>query len=319
FDIWKLEEKIVTYLKCSTTSYISYTFAVQAINQFKTEEPIFFDGPVTDGEKDFKQLPKPTNVIMKKKSDRLNVSYKPITFSATPNIFKGYKIKLYKVQSNNEYESSANEHLVAESSANEHLIAESPLIEGIASSNYDFITKNIKFEKSRNCQVEVKAEVYAVVKNDQAINSFPEKSARTIKFLPSPNDLQISAEADESHEPKFVVSCAFNSEIPKYVLGVKNTKTEKTVQSTIQDCSPSRRVEEMFSNNYDLLDSSDSSEIVKFRAFAQAIGDDDQLDSDIIMSISEIIQYAAPKNVTYVYTNNPFFGHQFNVKFEGPK
>ncbi|CAG8688012.1 582_t:CDS:2 [Dentiscutata erythropus] len=309
FDIWKFEEKIESYSRYSYTPYISYTFAIQAKNKLIEERIDFFDGPVTDAEKDFKQLPKPTNIIMKKKSDRLNVSYKPITFSETSNIFKGYKVKLYKVRPKNEYS-------VAELSTNNHLVAESPLIE---SSYYDFIIKDIKFEENRNYQVEVEAEVYAVVKNDQAINSFPEKSTRTIKFLPSPKDLQISAKANESHEPTFVVSCAFNSEIPKYVLGVINTKTEKTVQSTIEDCSPSRRVEQKFHNNSDLLDSSDSSEIVKFRAFTQAIGDDDQIDSDILMSVSEIIQCAAPKNVTYAYNNNLFFGHEFKVMSEVPE
>ncbi|KAF0436562.1 hypothetical protein F8M41_004705 [Gigaspora margarita] len=307
FDIWKLEKKIES---CSSLSYKIYTFAVQATNKFMNEDG-FCDGPMTKNEKDFKQLPKPTNVIMTKIPDRLNISYEPITFSESSEIFKGYMVKLYKVQPRNKYS-------VAESLENENLVAESPLIKDITSRYYDFIIKDIKFEENRNYQVEVEAEVYAVVSSDQAINSFPEKSAGTMKLLPSPKDLQISAKAEESHEPIFVVSCAFNPEIRNYVLGVKNIKTEKTIKKLIPDPSPSERVEQILSpNNSDLLDSMDSSEIVKFCAFAQSIGGNDQLDSKIVMSVSEVKQYAAPHKVTYVFIRDHLLPDTFEVSFEG--
>ncbi|CAG8751859.1 31067_t:CDS:1 [Gigaspora margarita] len=307
FDIWKLKKKIESYSRSSFSSYKFYTFTVQATNKFINEDG-FCDGPITKIEKDFKQLPKPTNVIMIKKPDRLNVSYDPITFSESSKIFKGYMVKLYKVQPRNRY--SVTESL--------HLVAESPLIKDITSRYYDFIIKDIKFEENRNYQVEVEAEVYAVVSNDQAINSFPEKSVGTMKFLPSPNDLQISAKAEESYEPMFVVSCIFNLEIRNYVLGVKNIKTEKTIKKIITDPSPSERVEQiLFLNNSDLLDSTDSSEIVKFCAFAQAIGDCDQLDSNIVMSASEVKQYEAPHNVTYVFKRDYLLPDTFEVSFEG--
>ncbi|KAF0436563.1 fibronectin type III domain-containing protein [Gigaspora margarita] len=312
FDIWKLGKRIESSSSSSILSYKSYTFSVQATNKFVSDDQIsFFDGPVSVGEKDFKQLPKPTNIIMKKEPDRLNVSYEPITLSESSEIFKGYKVKLYKVQPRDKYS-------VTVSLENVLLVAESPLIKDITSRYYDFITKDIKIKENRNYQVEVKAEVYAVASSDQAINSFPEKSTRTMKFLPSPNDLQISAKAEKSHEPIFVVSCAFNPEIRNYVLGVKNTKTEKTIKNIITNPFPSERVEQIFSpNNSDLLDSIDSSEIVKFCAFAQAIGDNDQLDSNIVMAASEIKQYAAPHNVTYVFIRDHLLPDTFEVSFEG--
>ncbi|KAF0532293.1 hypothetical protein F8M41_011336 [Gigaspora margarita] len=185
-------------------------------------------------------------------------------------------VKLYKVQPRIKYS-------VSNSLENEHLVDELPLIEDITSRYYDFIIKDVKFEENSNYQVAVKAK----------------------------------SKAGETHEPIFKVSCAFNPEIRNYVLGVKNTKTEKIIRKIVVDPYRSERVEQIFSpNNSDLLDSTDSSEIVKFCAFAQAIGDNDQLDSNIILSASEVKQYVAPYNVTYVF-NSHILGDEFVVKFEG--
>ncbi|KAF0562532.1 hypothetical protein F8M41_000039 [Gigaspora margarita] len=195
FDIWELKKKIESCSRSSFLSYKFYTFAVQATNKFMSEDG-FCDGPMTKIENDFKQLLKPTNVIMTKKPDRLDVSYEPITFSGSSGIFKGYMIL-----------------------------------------HQDIMTL-LNLKKYRNYQVEVEAEVV-----DQIL-------------------------------------------------------------------SP---------NNSDLLDSTGSSEIVTFCAFAQAVGDNDQLDSNIVMSVSEVKQYGAPHNVTYVFNSDQILGDEFVVKFEGPE
>ncbi|CAG8510510.1 16498_t:CDS:2, partial [Racocetra persica] len=295
FDIWKLEEE-KSIERCST-SCKSYTFTVRATNDVLKEDRIdTFDGPVTVIEKDFKQLPKPTKVNMKKESDRLNVSYQPITLTEGLNIFEGYKVNLYDIQKP------------------EKAIAESQIIKKITSSYYDFILKEIKFEEDKD----YRAEVHAVVSNDQAINSFPEKSTKTMRSLPFPKNIQIAAKNDKSNEQMFVVSCDFNPKIQTYKLGVENTKTGKTIEKTINIQSQDKINQELSPENSDLLESPSSSEKVEFRAFAQAIGDDDQLDSKIVKSDSTVTQFAAPQKVDFNYSHGIFFGHEFGVNFEKP-
>ncbi|CAG8754955.1 17566_t:CDS:1, partial [Racocetra fulgida] len=267
------------------------------VTVFEKDRKDIFDGPVTVIEKDFKQLPKPTNVNMKKESDRLTVSYQPITLSEGLNIFEGYKVNLYDIQKPDK------------------AIAESQIIKKITSSYYEFNLKEIEFEEDQD----YRAEVHAVVSTDQAISSFPEKSTRTMRSLPFPRNIQITAKNDKSNEQIFVVSCDFSSKIQTYKLGVENTKTGKTIEKTINIQSQDKIDQELSPDNSDLLESPDSSKKVKFRAFAQAIGDDDQLDSKIVKSDSTVAQYAAPQNVDFSYRYDEILNHEFTVTFEEPE
>ncbi|CAG8654057.1 26830_t:CDS:2 [Gigaspora margarita] len=194
------------------SSLVQEVLSFQATNKFMSEDG-FCDWPMIKIEKDFKQLLKPINVIMTEKPDRLNVCYEPITFSGSSGIFKGHMILHQDIMT--------------------------------------LLLKILNLKKYRNYQVEVEAEVYAVVSTD---------------------------------------------------------------------LSPSERVDRILSpNNSDLLDSTGSSEIVTFCAFAQTVGDNDQLDSNIVMSVSEVKQYGAPHNVTYVFNSDQILGDEFVVKFEEPE
>ncbi|CAG8805906.1 7355_t:CDS:1, partial [Gigaspora rosea] len=180
-----------------------------------------------------------------------------------------------------------------------HIVAETPLIEGILSNYYNFNLKDIKFEKNGNYQ----AQVYTVVSNDQTISSFPEKSTRTIKCISSPKNVQISFNVES--DMRILVSCAFDSKIKAYVLGVINFKTKSYKSKLIIPSDDSSIVKHELSLT-EMREIHDSSESAEFHAFAQSIGDKDEFDSIIINSDSVVTQFEAPKNILLTLDNNDF-------------
>ncbi|CAG8522999.1 22666_t:CDS:2 [Cetraspora pellucida] len=125
YDMQEFEKQIMN----SGCPIITYTCTIQAVNGKGS-----FDGPVAHINKGFKQLPKPTNVNMEKISNKLHITYTPITLSDNlKKDFKGYRINLCNIQS-----------------PNERLVAKSPLIEDINSGCHDFHFEDIKFEEVKH-------------------------------------------------------------------------------------------------------------------------------------------------------------------------
>ncbi|CAG8526905.1 31142_t:CDS:10 [Gigaspora margarita] len=252
YDMQKFDEQIRNFHYQMAT----YTCKIQAVNGRG-----FFDGPVTHDDKGFTQLPRPRHVDMEKISNNLHVSYSPITLPDNlKKDFKEYKIYLCNLQQ-----------------SNERIVAESPLINGITSSYYDFAFEDIKFEENVNYF----AKVYAISSNNQTISSFSGNSTKTMKRLLPPKNVQISIMINES-DTQILASCAFDSKIKVYILGVINIKTK---------CS--KKIH-------------DSSERAEFHAFAQSIGNKNEFDSIIIKSDSAVTQFAAPKNILLTHKKNNF-------------
>ncbi|RIB06355.1 hypothetical protein C2G38_2217336 [Gigaspora rosea] len=275
YDMQKFDEQIRNF-GCQMAKY---TCKIQAVNGKG-----FFDGPVTRDNEGFTQLPRPRNVEMEKILNNLHVSYSPITLpNNLKKNFKGYKVYLCNLQQ-----------------SNERIVAESPLIKGITSSCYDFAFEDIKFEENVNYF----AKVYAISSNNQTISSFSGNSIKTMKRLLPPKNVQISVMINES-DTQILASCAFDSKIKAYVLGIINLKTKKFKRKLIESPvdSPIVKYELPLTEMREIHDSPESAE---FHAFAQSIGNKDEFDSIIINSDSVVTRFEAPKNILLAHKNNDF-------------
>ncbi|RIB30551.1 hypothetical protein C2G38_2053368 [Gigaspora rosea] len=275
YDMQKFDEQIRNF-GCQMAKY---TCKIQAVNGKG-----FFDGPVTRDNEGFTQLPRPRNVEMEKILNNLHVSYSPITLpNNLKKNFKGYKIYLCNLQQ-----------------SNERIVAESPLIKGITSSCYDFAFEDIKFEENVNYF----AKVYAISSNNQTISSFSGNSIKTMKRLLPPKNVKISVMINES-DAQILASCAFDSKIKAYVLGIINLKTKmfkrKLIESPVD--SPIVKYELPLTEMREIHDSPESAE---FHTFAQSIGNKDEFDSIITNSDSVVTQFEAPKNILLAHKKNDF-------------
>ncbi|CAG8613881.1 4261_t:CDS:2, partial [Cetraspora pellucida] len=289
YDMQEFEKQIMNSPGCPI---LIYTCTIQAVTGRES-----FDGPVTHINKGFKQLPKPTNVNMEKFSNKLHISYTPITLSDNlKKDFKGYKINLCNIQS-----------------PNERLVAKSPLIEDITSGCHDFDFEDIQFEEGGNYQ----AKVYAITSNDQTISSFSGNSIKTMQSLLPPENVQISVKLEEP-DMRILISCDFNLKTKAYILGVINYNTKKYKSKLIKPLIDSPIVKHELSLA-EIREIHDSPEFAEFHAFAQSIGDKDEFDSIISNSNSVVTQFEAPKNILLELEKKQEFSITYFAPTEGAK
>ncbi|CAG8820699.1 39531_t:CDS:2, partial [Gigaspora margarita] len=145
---------------------------------------------------------------------------------------------------------------------------------------------------------------YAISSNNQTISSFSGNSIKIMKRLLSPKNVQISIMINE-FDTQILASCAFDSKIKAYVLGIINLKTKKFKRKLIVSPvdSPIVKYEIPLIEMREIHDSPESAE---FHTFAQSIGDKDEFDSIIIKSDSVVTQFEAPKNILLAHNNSDF-------------
>ncbi|CAG8743334.1 18496_t:CDS:2, partial [Racocetra fulgida] len=187
-------------------------------------------------------------------------------------------------------------------------VAESSLIKGIASKSYDFTCDDIKFEENGNYQ----ARVYAISSNCQTITSFAGNSIKTMKRVLPLKNIQILIKLNTMKGDDILISCAFDSKIKNYILGVLNNKTKQYKSKLIEPTnnSPIVKLELSLAKIRKIHNSPESA---VFHAFAQSIGDKDEFDSITANSNSVVTQFEAPKNIILDLKKN-----EFSVNYHAP-